>query len=61
MGLTIGRKEGQKIVVNDDLVIEIVHIDNRYGCVKISFEGDKDKYTIDRYEIHLKKQAERGI
>lgn len=47
--LVISRKNGQKVMINDNIVITIVEAKN--GCVKIAIEADKD-VKIYREEIY---------
>ena len=56
--LILGRFKGQKIVINGDLIITITgYNEKRTGLeVLLGFEGDLNKYIIDREEIHEKKR-----
>ena len=56
--LVLSRRAGEKIIINEELVITINHIDSRSGQVKIAFEAPREDYLIDRYEVYLSKQAE---
>ena len=58
--LVLGRKEGQEIIINEDLIIKVTFIDNKFRMVKLGFKADKAKYVIDRYEIFERKVEERG-
>ena len=55
--LVLGRREGEQIIINDDLILTITYL--KRGMVKISFDGDIDKYIIDRKEIYDLKKLER--
>ena len=58
--LILGRKLGQEIIINEDLIIKVVFIEYNLRMVKLGFEADKAKYMIDRYEIFERKVEERG-
>jgi len=60
--LVLGRNVGEKIIVNEDLIIYVSSITNRNGRmqVKLAFESSKEKYIVDRYEIFERKVIERG-
>ena len=58
--LILGRKLGEEIIINGDLIIKVTFIDYGYRMVKLGFEADKAKYVIDRYEIFERKVEERG-
>jgi carbon storage regulator CsrA len=46
--LILTRRIGEKIVINDDLIITVIRIDG--GQVKFAFDDPDYKYTIDRLE-----------
>ena len=52
--LILARYEGQKIVVNGDLIIGIHAIDCGKKEIKLSFDAPPE-YIIDRQEIHERK------
>ncbi len=58
--LILGRKVGQKIIINEDLIIKVVYVDYKYNYIKLGFDAAKEDYLIDRYEIFELKQNERG-
>lgn len=58
--LILTRRAFQKIIVNEDLIIEVVSIDIYRMQVKLGFEADRDKYLVDRYEIFERKVEERA-
>ena len=58
--LILGRKLGEEIIINEDLIIKVTFIDYGYRIVKLGFEADKAKYVIDRYEIFERKVEKRG-
>jgi len=58
--LVLGRKLGQRIIINEELIIEVTFIASGNGFVKLGFEADKAKYVIDRFEIYERKVEERG-
>ena len=41
--LVLGRKEGQEIIINEDLIIKVTFIDYHFRMVKLGFEADKNK------------------
>ncbi len=54
--LVLTRKEGQSIIINNDITVKI--ISHRYGTVKIGIMAPAD-IVIDREEIHKKKEIEK--
>lgn len=52
--LVLGRETGGKIIINEELIIEVVAIYKDF--VKLGFTGQKNKYIIDRIEIYEMKQ-----
>jgi carbon storage regulator len=48
--LVVSRKNGQRIMINDNIVITVV--ESKYGQCKIAIEADKD-VKIYREEIYL--------
>lgn len=58
--LTLARRAGQKIMINDDITIlvQCVDLSKDPPQVKIGFDAPA-KYVIDREEIYLKKKKER--
>ena len=58
--LILGRKLGEEIIINEDLIIKVTFIDYHFRMVKLGFEADKTKYIIDRFEIYERKVEERG-
>ena len=56
--LILGRCIGQKIVINGDLILTILQVNHKsHGLeIELGFEGCKDKYIIDREELHERKQ-----
>lgn len=56
--LILGRFIGQRIIVNDDLIITIHEVtDKAEGMeVELSFHGPKEKYLIDREEVHNRRK-----
>lgn len=49
--LVISRKNGQRIMINDNIVITVVEA--KFGCCKLAIEADKD-VKIFREEIYYK-------
>jgi carbon storage regulator CsrA len=51
--LVLSRNLGEKLVINDDLIITIVkvHLMNGRYQVHMSFDGTKEKYHIVRSEL----------
>lgn len=56
--LVIERKKGQKIMINDDIVIVVSSVDRSGGKVKLAFDAPKD-YAIHREEIYDLIQKEK--
>ncbi len=53
--LVLGRHQGQRIIINDDLFVTVTSVDLITGFVKLGFDGCKFKYTVDRYEVYMRK------
>lgn len=49
--LVLSRNPGQKIIINDDLIITFVKICRKTGKINLSFKGDANKYHILREEL----------
>lgn len=58
--LVLGRREGQQIIINEDLIMKVCYIDTDKKFVKFGFEASKRDYIIDRFEIFQRKVEERG-
>lgn len=50
--LVLTRNVNQKVIINGELTIMITSVQGNQ--VKLSFDGDKEKYVIHRLEIHEK-------
>ena len=57
--LVLGRREGEQIIINGDLLVRICRIEWKSNLVKVGFEASEDSYVIDRLEIHKRKMRER--
>jgi len=57
--LILWRKAGEKIRINDDIVITFCEI-NEYGKIKIGFDAPKD-CIIDREEIYHARRKNANI
>jgi carbon storage regulator len=55
--LMLNRKVGEKIYIDDDIVIVITRIAN--GTVQLGFEAEEN-IIIDREEIYQKKKAAKN-
>jgi carbon storage regulator len=53
--LLLTRKQGEKIIIDDDIVITVLNIGR--GQVRIGFEAPKD-VEINRQEIYERKRKE---
>lgn len=55
MLLVLTRKEGESIIIGDDIVVQVVSIED--GRVKLGITAPKD-VTIHRYEVYKSIQEE---
>jgi carbon storage regulator len=53
--LVLTRKVGERIVINENTILEVVSIDSKE--VRLSFNAPKN-VTIDREEVHERKRHE---
>lgn len=51
--LVLARNVNQKVIINGELTIMITSVQGNQ--VKLSFDGDKEKYVVDRMEIYEQK------
>ena len=52
--LILARRRTEEIIINEELIIRVNKIDYGNNQVSLQFEGNKDDYVIDRYEIYLR-------
>lgn len=56
--LVLSRRRGERIIINEDLIIRVDTVRWYDNQVRLCFEGG-EQYVIDRYEIYERKLAER--
>lgn len=56
--LVLGRREGQKILIGDDITLKIIRISKNF--VRLGFEAPKE-IKIFREEIKDNKKEERDV
>lgn len=54
--LILGRKQGQRIVIGEEITIEVVSID--HGTVRLGVVAPRD-VAVDREEVAERKKAEK--
>lgn len=56
--LTLGRKVGERVIINGNVSVEILSFDRTRNLVRLGFVAP-DNVTIDREEVHLRKKEEQ--
>jgi carbon storage regulator CsrA len=56
--LKLSRYKGQRIFINDDIIVTLENINFSTGEVILTFEAPL-QYQIDREEIYLRKKEEK--
>lgn len=54
--LQLTRYTGQKVYINDEIIILIMEVDRESGQVRLGFDAPKST-TIDREEVHLRRKS----
>ncbi len=60
--LVLARKVGEKIVINDTIIVSVVEMQPRQGCstkVRLGIEAPRD-VTVHRHEVWLRIQEEKN-
>jgi carbon storage regulator CsrA len=54
--LSLTRNKGQKVYINDNIVVVVMNVDFVTGQVRLGFEAPKDT-IIDREEVHIRRKS----
>mgnify|MGYP003659042125 CR=1 FL=1 len=52
--LVLARREGEEIVIGDDIVIKVVNVDEKRGIIRLGITAPRD-VAVDRKEIRESK------